>query len=208
MCKQRKQAPPRNNLQRDFGRISYQPFLVYVKVNVYPLFVNLGRISYQPFLVYLKVNIWPLFVNLVDMSRMLALWCRHSTFLQETTTMKLQAIFNKASEHLLSMEEPCMKASSCMYRDGVGGMCAVGAFISDEHYSQEIENVGVDNACDSRVRDRVALSMGQDALTADQLSLFAALQNVHDEGDGVSWADDIVQCLENVRNRFDLEAQS
>jgi hypothetical protein len=122
--------------------------------------------------------------------------------------MKLQAIFNKASEHLMSMDEPCMKASSCMYRDGVGGMCAVGAFISDEHYSREIENVGVDNACDSRVRDRVALSMGQDALTADQLSLFAALQNVHDETDGEFWSELIAECLENVRNRFDLEDHS
>ena len=122
--------------------------------------------------------------------------------------MKLQAIFNKAFDHLQSMDEPCMRASACMYRDGKGGMCAVGAFISDEHYSQEIENVGVDNACDSSVRDRVARSMGQDSLTADQLSLFAALQNAHDETDIESWSETIAEMLENVRNRFDLEARS
>ena len=136
--------------------------------------------------------------------------------------MKLQDIFNKASEHLSAMDEPCMDGSSCAYRDGKGGMCAVGVFISDEFYTSAIENVGIaaGDRCDL-VRQVVARSMGLDALTKEQVSLFSALQDAHDEWDcdvryGV--ADDTLDAvnhsevmqrnLENVRNRFDLECLS
>jgi len=129
--------------------------------------------------------------------------------------MELQDIFNKASEHLSAMDEPCMDGSSCAYRDGKGGMCAVGVFITDEHYTSAIENIGISDCYDGGdlVRQVVARSLGLDALTNDQVSLFSALQDVHDEWDNddtleVTHSEALENNLENVRNRFDLECLS
>jgi hypothetical protein len=139
--------------------------------------------------------------------------------------MKLQDIFNKASEHLSAMDGPCTHSEndvSCAYRDGKGGMCAVGVFISDEHYTPEIENIGIaDHNRGDLVRDVVARSVGLKALTREQLSLFAALQDAHDEWDcdvrygveddtlsEVNHSEVMERNLENVRNRFDLECLS
>ena len=131
--------------------------------------------------------------------------------------MKLQDIFNKASEHLSAMDGPCMDGYSCAYRDGKGGMCAVGVFITDEHYTSAIENIGIaDGNRGDLVRDVVARSLGLDVLTGKQVSLFSALQDVHDEWDcDVRYAaesedhSEVMQRnLENVRNRFDLECLS
>jgi len=132
--------------------------------------------------------------------------------------MELQDIFNKASEHLSAMDGPCMDGSSCAYRDGKGGMCAVGVFITDEHYTSAIENIGISD-CHNRgdlVRQVVARSLGLDALTNEQVSLFSALQDVHDEWDNdvnddtleVTHSEALENNLENVRNRFDLECLS
>ena len=132
--------------------------------------------------------------------------------------MKLQDIFNKASEHLSAMDGPCMDGSSCAYRDGKGGMCAVGVFITDEHYTSAIENVGIaDGSKGYLVRQVVARSLGLDALTNEQVSLFSALQDAHDDWDSdvISGEYDVIthsevmeNNLENVRNRFDLECLS
>ena len=131
--------------------------------------------------------------------------------------MELQDIFNKASEHLSAMSGPCLRNRSCVYRDGKGGMCAVGVFISDEHYTPEIESIGIaDGNRGDLVRDIVARSLGLDALTRKQVSLFSALQDIHDEWDcdvryGAESEDHsevMERNLENVRNRFDLEARS
>jgi len=129
--------------------------------------------------------------------------------------MKLQDIFNKASAHLSAMDGPCMDGSSCAYRDGKGGMCAVGVFITDEHYTSAIENVGIaDGSKGSLVRQVVARSMGLDALTNEQVRLFSALQDAHDEWDsdaGAEYEDHsefMESSLENIRNRFDLECLS
>lgn len=131
--------------------------------------------------------------------------------------MELQDIFNKASEHLSAMSGPCMRNRSCVYRDGKGGMCAVGVFISDEHYTPEIENIGIaDHNRGDLVRDVVARSLGLKALTRKQVALFSALQDIHDEWDcdvryGAESEDHsevMERNLENVRNRFDLECLS
>ena len=131
--------------------------------------------------------------------------------------MELQDIFNKASEHLSAMSGPCMDGNACAYRDGKGGMCAVGVFITDEHYTSEIESIGIaDGNGGDLVRDVVARSLGLKALTRKQVELFSALQDIHDEWDcdvryGAESEDHsevMERNLENVRNRFDLECLS
>ena len=114
------------------------------------------------------------------------------------------------------MSGPCMRNRSCVYRDGKGGMCAVGVFITDEHYTSEIESIGIAALNGDLVRDVVARSLGLKALTGKQVSLFSALQDIHDEWDcdvryGAESEDhsEVMQRnLENVRNRFDLECLS
>ena len=75
--------------------------------------------------------------------------------------MKQQDIFNKASAHLRSMDGPSLddRGDSCMYRGEDGAMCAVGVFISDEHYFTDMEGGGIDGS-NMRAREAVALILG------------------------------------------------
>ena len=61
--------------------------------------------------------------------------------------MKQQEIFNKAAVHLMGMEGPSLDQDNdaCAYRgkdedcEFNGQMCAVGLFIKDEHYDDDLE---------------------------------------------------------------------
>ena len=127
--------------------------------------------------------------------------------------MKQQDIFNKASAHLRSMDGPSLddRGDSCMYRGEDGAMCAVGVFISDEHYFTDMEGGGIDGS-NMRAREAVALSWGQDCLDAPQLDLLSDLQNAHDDTsrDDVEsiksrkWRDGIVAALDGVATKFHL----
>ena len=121
--------------------------------------------------------------------------------------MKQQEIFNKASAHLRSMDGPSLDdmGDSCMYRGEDGAMCAVGVFISDEHYYEDMEGRGIDGS-NMRAREAVALSWGQDCLEDKQLDLLSDLQNAHDQGSRCEdWSDQIVRALERVRRKHRLE---
>ena len=127
--------------------------------------------------------------------------------------MKPQEIFNKAAVHLMGMDGPSLDANgdACVYRgedDGGcynGQMCAVGVFIDDEHYDDDLEGQGITQ---QSVADAVAKSWGQEHLTIDQLSLLADLQNAHDETSrGISendWSKNIVAALDGVATKFHL----
>jgi len=124
--------------------------------------------------------------------------------------MKQQDIFNKASAHLRSMDGPSLddRGDSCMYRGEGGPMCAVGVFISDEHYFTDMEGGGIDGS-NMRAREAVALSWGQDCLDAPQLDLLSDLQNLHDQGSRCeNWSDQIVGGLERVRIKHRLRLAS
>ena len=121
--------------------------------------------------------------------------------------MKQQDIFNKASAHLRSMDGPSLddRGDSCMYRGEDGAMCAVGVFISDEHYFTDMEGGGIDGS-NMRAREAVALSWGQDCLDAPQLDLLSDLQTAHDRGSrGNDWSNYIRISLERVRMKHGLE---
>ena len=131
--------------------------------------------------------------------------------------MKPQEIFNKAAVHLMGMDGPSLDQDSdaCVYRgkdedcEFNGQMCAVGLFIADEHYSEDIEGTGITG--NRSVSHAVAKSWGQEHLTIDQLSLLADLQMAHDDTSRGSslipdhtWSKNIVAALDGVSTKFHL----
>ena len=131
--------------------------------------------------------------------------------------MKPQEIFDAASVHLMGMEGPSLDqdADACVYRgkdadcEFNGQKCAVGLFIDDEHYDDDLEGQGISGG--QAVADAVAASWGQDDLTVAQLSLLADLQNAHDHGTrGRVWSNyiigskNIVSALDDVATKFHL----
>jgi len=125
--------------------------------------------------------------------------------------MKPQEIFNKAAVHLMGMDGPSLDQEDdvCVYRgkdndcEFNGQMCAVGLFIADEHYSEDIEGTGITG--NRSVAHAVAKSFGQEHLTSDQLNLLADLQDAHDHGTrGKVWSNYIISSLDGVATKFHL----
>lgn len=133
--------------------------------------------------------------------------------------MKPQEIFDAASAHLMGMDGPSLddNGRSCAYRgkdddcEFNGQKCAVGLFIADEHYDDDLEGRGIKSS--QYVADAVAASWGQDDLTEDQLMLLADLQDAHDDTSildaprGISrvyWSSNIVTALDGVATKHHL----
>ena len=128
--------------------------------------------------------------------------------------MKQQEIFDKSAVHLMGMEGPSLDQDNdaCVYRgkdadcEFSGSKCAVGLFIADEHYDEDIEGTGITG--NQAVADAVAKSWGQESLSNDQLSLLADLQMAHDDTSrGISddgWSRNIVAALDGVATKFHL----
>ena len=125
--------------------------------------------------------------------------------------MKQQEIFDAASVHLMGMDGPSLDqdGDACVYRgkdddcEFNGQMCAVGLFIKDEHYDDDLEGQGISGGQD--VVDAVAKSWGQDDLTVEQIRLLADLQNAHDEtSPDHTWSKNIVSALDGVATKFHL----
>ena len=128
--------------------------------------------------------------------------------------MKQQDIFNKAAVHLTGMEGPSLDQDNdaCAYRgkdedcEFNGQMCAVGLFIADEHYDDDLEGQSISGG---QVVNAVAASWGQDDLTVEQLDLLTDLQNAHDQGSRCEdWYDQIVWALERVAKKHGLEVSA
>ena len=132
--------------------------------------------------------------------------------------MKLQEIFDAASVHLMGMDGPSLDqdADACVYRgkdadcEFNGQKCAVGLFIDDEHYDDDLEGQGISGG--QAVADAVAASWGQDDLTDAQLMLLADLQDAHDETsrddvDSIKsrkWRNGIIDALDGVATKHHL----
>ncbi len=126
--------------------------------------------------------------------------------------MKLQDIFNKASAHLTSMDGPSLDqdADACVYRgkdadcEFNGEMCAVGLFIKDEHYDDDLEGASINDS--HAVSNAVAQSWGLDELSSKQLALLDDLQTAHDRGSRRDdWSNYIRISLERIRMKHGLE---
>ena len=129
--------------------------------------------------------------------------------------MKPQEIFDAASVHLMGMDGPSLDTDgdACAYRgrdadcEFNGQKCAVGLFISDQHYDEGFEGTGIQNNADNgrSVADAVAASWGQDDLTVAQIGLLADLQSAHDETSrGWEWPNSIVDALDKVADKHHL----
>ena len=131
--------------------------------------------------------------------------------------MKQQEIFDAASVHLMGMDGPSLDQDSdaCVYRgkdddcEFNGQMCAVGLFIADEHYDDDLEGQGISGG--QAVANAVAASWGQDDLTVAQISLLSDLQNAHDDTSRGSslipdhtWSSNIVAALDKVADKHHL----
>jgi len=90
----------------------------------------------------------------------------------------LQEILDRAVNHALQMEEPCIDKTGCLYRYGEN-RCMVGAFISDEDHNDKMEGRGIAAAIE--VQYAVARTLEQDVLSAEQMDLFTDLQCAHDD---------------------------
>ncbi len=125
--------------------------------------------------------------------------------------MKPQEIFEAASVHLMGMDGPSLDhdGDACVYRgkdddcEFNGQMCAVGLFIKDEHYDDDLEGQSISGG--QAVADAVAASWEQDHLTEDQLMLLADLQDAHDYGTRRRvWSNYIIESLDKVANKHHL----
>ena len=126
--------------------------------------------------------------------------------------MKLQEIFDAASVHLMGMDGPSLDQDNdaCVYRgkDAMcefnGQMCAVGLFIADEHYDDDLEESVITDP-DQAVAVAVAKSWGQERLTDAQLMLLADLQMAHDDRyRGDDWSIFIRVSLDKVATKHHL----
>lgn len=106
--------------------------------------------------------------------------------------MTEQEIFNKVAAHLLTQKRPAKTADGCRYRSRDGLKCAVGALITDEAYSADIE----DRPCTSYVvldairRSGIAIGNDEDTIYGDggTVALLRRLQVVHDSFEPHEWA--------------------
>jgi hypothetical protein len=125
--------------------------------------------------------------------------------------MEPQEIFDAALVHLMGMDGPSLDqdADACVYRgrdddcEFNGQKCAVGLFISDQHYDDDLEGQGITGS--QLVADAVAASWEQEHLTDAQLMLLADLQDAHDHGAGGRvWSNYIIASLDGVATKHHL----
>lgn len=98
--------------------------------------------------------------------------------------LTMQEVFDRSATHLLKQGYRSENArGSCMYRGPRGGMCAVGALISDKHYSPFIEGRGV-TAEDVR---KALRQSGVPIDDRDVSDLLEELQEIHDRRTPSDW---------------------
>lgn len=111
---------------------------------------------------------------------------------------QLRAVFNTVRDHLLKQAVQAKDGGTCMYRGPNGTKCAVGCLIKDEHYTPEIEGLGVVTLVigNQAPRDemlRTALTASIGPLSSEMLNLLEELQNVHDSSPPEGWRHELSQ---------------
>jgi len=85
-------------------------------------------------------------------------------------------MFDQIAEHLLTQGRKCMEDGQCRYHDINGARCAIGYFISSEHYDPRLEGKGANS---QDVLWAVMKSIGR-KLTDYEKAMLHRLQTIHD----------------------------
>lgn len=122
--------------------------------------------------------------------------------------MDRQAIFNQVRDHLLAQGVRSVNQhGACLYRGPDGRKCAIGALISDEHYSAVLDRKNL-SAKNEHVVSAVSKSLGVDITHVSYCSpdyqwsdvqFLRALQEMHDDHDDSSpdsWTSELAQFAE------------
>jgi len=132
--------------------------------------------------------------------------------------MTNQEIYDKVLTHLRRQGRAAVAIEdgepSCRYRDGLGGMCAVGCLIPDEVYTPEIEGEGVfsvgrllrgELTAERKPYVKVLWDvLKRVGITEDQLGLLRRLQSAHDEDLNGFGMDDWEAEMSAIADDFDL----
>ena len=117
--------------------------------------------------------------------------------LKNIAEASLQDIFDQAANHLLTQMKLSRNditgfaSSSCQYRSNTGLKCAVGCFIADDEYSEDMEGESVE----------MLIDLGfMRSIDHDRLKLLDGLQSMHDGLDPDQWS----SALEGMAAEFNL----
>lgn len=112
--------------------------------------------------------------------------------LKNIAEASLQDIFDQAANHLLTQMKQSRNNSTCLYRSDDGLKCAVGCFIEDDEYIEDMEGECVESLI---VNGRMS------SISRDRLKLLDALQSMHDSSiDPDQWSSE----LEGIAAEFNL----
>lgn len=106
--------------------------------------------------------------------------------------LQQQEIFDKVARHLLTQMEKSMLGTVCAYRGPRGLMCAIGPFIPDDRYSQDMEGFSIGS---SIVCDAIGIE-----LFSKESELLSDLQMIHDGSQPSEW----MEYLSELAIRRDL----
>jgi hypothetical protein len=87
-----------------------------------------------------------------------------------------QQVFDQVAKHLLTQKRQSVLGIRCKYRGDKGMMCAAGALISDEEYTEKME----EKSWESLVDDGIVP-------TRHLADLITELQDIHDQYDTEFW---------------------
>ncbi|CAE6856724.1 hypothetical protein R75461_07750 [Paraburkholderia nemoris] len=106
----------------------------------------------------------------------------HFPTLNELIAMDDQAMFDHIARHLLSQARRCTEAdpNQCLYRDGHGGACAVGAIIPDALYCPTMEHKNLHALIEDIYRYGSTDQRVLAAVLQRNHGMLRALQHMHD----------------------------
>lgn len=115
--------------------------------------------------------------------------------------MSTQDVFNYGVRHLMAMGRRCADRDGvCLYRDGRGGACVVGAFIPDALYVPDMEGKGALSVA-HWFKGEGAAEAGDFFVTHRRV--LGVLQSVHDSIHPSGW----IWALHRVAQMCDLDAE-
>lgn len=114
---------------------------------------------------------------------------------------KLKEIVDKVETHLLNQGGASFNNNlDCRYRSDYGLTCAIGCLITDENYSDSIENYPCSNDC---VIQALENSLNVTISEFDK-AVFTRMQEIHDLHALSPWVRYITNCFRSLRQEFGL----